>query len=81
MQKLAGRKVEIIGHTDNQGLRASNQSLSQARAEAVKFHLASKGIHSDLLTASGQGSDRPIASNDTADGRARNRRIEFRMAQ
>ncbi|WP_338682105.1 OmpA family protein [Janthinobacterium sp. TB1-E2] len=81
MQKLAGRKVEIIGHTDNQGLRASNQSLSQARAEAVKFYLASKGIHSDLLTASGQGSDRPIASNDTADGRARNRRIEFRMAQ
>ena len=81
MQKLAGRKVEIIGHTDNQGLRASNQSLSQARAEAVKFYLSSKGIHSELLTASGQGSDRPIASNDTADGRARNRRIEFRMAQ
>lgn len=81
MQKLAGRKVEIIGHTDNQGLRASNQSLSQARAEAVKFYLASKGIHGELLTASGQGSDRPIASNDTADGRARNRRIEFRMAQ
>ena len=81
MQKLEDRKVEIIGHTDNQGLRATNQGLSQARAEAVKVYLAAEGINGDLLTASGQGSDRPIASNDTAEGRARNRRIEFRMAQ
>ncbi|NRR30311.1 OmpA family protein [Oxalobacteraceae bacterium] len=81
MLKLKGRKVDIIGHTDNQGLRASNQGLSQARAEAVKTYLAGKGINGDLLTASGQGPDRPIASNDSADGRARNRRIEFRMAQ
>jgi OOP family OmpA-OmpF porin len=79
--KLKDRKVDIIGHTDNQGLRASNQGLSQARAEAVKAYLASHGINSDLLSASGQGQDRPIASNDSADGRARNRRIEFRMAQ
>ncbi|CDG83178.1 OmpA family protein [Janthinobacterium agaricidamnosum] len=81
MQKLKDRKVEVIGHTDNQGLRISNQNLSQARAEAVKFYLGSKGINGDLLTASGQGPDRPIASNDSAEGRARNRRIEFRMAQ
>jgi OOP family OmpA-OmpF porin len=81
MQKLQGRKVEIIGHTDNQGLKASNQNLSQARAEAVKTYLTGKGLNGDLLTASGQGSDRPIASNDTPDGRARNRRIEFRIAQ
>jgi len=79
--KLKDRKVDIIGHTDNQGLRASNQGLSQARAEAVKAYLAAHGINSDLLSASGQGQDRPIASNDSADGRARNRRIEFRMAQ
>jgi OmpA-OmpF porin, OOP family len=81
MQKLKDRKVAVIGHTDNVGLRASNQGLSQARAEAVKVYLAAKGIKSELLTASGQGSDRPIASNDTAEGRSRNRRIEFRMAQ
>jgi OmpA-OmpF porin, OOP family len=81
MQKLKERKVEVIGHTDNVGLRASNQGLSQARAEAVKQYLAAKGIKSELLTASGQGSDRPIASNDTTEGRSRNRRIEFRMAQ
>lgn len=81
MLKLKDRKIEIIGHTDNQGLRASNQGLSQARAEAVRFYLTGKGVNGDLLTASGQGSDRPIATNDTPEGRARNRRIEFRMAQ
>ncbi|MCD2518429.1 OmpA family protein [Massilia sp. G4R7] len=81
MQKVKGRKVEIIGHTDNVGLRATNQGLSQARAEAVKAYMASHGINGELLTASGQGSDRPVASNDTTEGRARNRRIEFRIAQ
>ena len=81
MLKLKDRKVEVIGHTDNQGLRASNQGLSQARAEAVRFYLTGKGVNGDMLSASGQGSDRPIATNDTAEGRARNRRIEFRMAQ
>jgi OOP family OmpA-OmpF porin len=81
MKKISQRKVEIIGHTDNQGLRATNQGLSQARAEAVKAYMASHGINGDLLTASGQGADRPVASNDTPAGRARNRRIEFRIAQ
>jgi OOP family OmpA-OmpF porin len=81
MQKLGARKIGIIGHTDNQGQRASNQELSQARAEAVKLYLSAKGIDSSLLTVSGQGPDRPVASNDTAGGRARNRRIEFRIVQ
>ncbi len=81
MLKLKERKVDIIGHTDNVGLRATNQGLSQARAEAVKAYLASHGIKGELLTASGQGADRPVASNDSVDGRARNRRIEFRLAQ
>jgi len=81
MLKLKGQKVEIIGHTDNVGLRASNQNLSQARAEAVRNYLTGKGIPAETLVASGSGPDRPIASNDTVEGRARNRRIEFRMAQ
>lgn len=81
MQKLAGRKFEIIGHTDNQGLKASNQSLSEARAAAVKTYLIGKGINGDTLSILGQGSDRPVANNATPDGRARNRRIEFRIAQ
>jgi OOP family OmpA-OmpF porin len=81
MLKLKGRRIEIIGHTDSAGLRASNVSLSQARAATVKTYLAAHGIAEDRLAASGQGPDRPIASNDTAEGRARNRRIEFRLAQ
>ncbi|WP_300752556.1 OmpA family protein [Janthinobacterium sp.] len=81
MQKLKERKVEVIGHTDNTGLRTSNLALSQARAEAVRTYLATKGIKPEMLVASGQGPDRPVAANTTADGRARNRRIEFRIAQ
>ena len=81
MLKLKGRRIEIIGHTDSAGLRASNVSLSQARAATVKAYLTARGIAEDNLAASGQGPDRPIASNDTAEGRARNRRIEFRLAQ
>lgn len=81
MLKLKERRVDIIGHTDNQGIRSANQNLSQARAEAVKEYLASRGVKSELLHASGQGPDRPLASNDSAEGRARNRRIEFRLAQ
>ena len=81
MQKLKGRKVEVIGHTDNTGLRASNVSLSQARADAVRSYLASKGIAPDSVLTSGQGPDRPVDSNATVDGRARNRRIDFRIAQ
>ena len=81
MLKLKGRRIEIIGHTDSAGLRASNVSLSQARAATVKSYLAAHGIAEDNLSASGQGPDRPIASNDSAEGRARNRRIEFRLAQ
>jgi OOP family OmpA-OmpF porin len=81
MLKLKERKVDIIGHTDNVGLRATNLGLSQARAEAVKAYLSSHGIKSELMTATGQGADRPVASNDSTDGRARNRRIEFRLAQ
>jgi len=81
MLKLKGQKFEVIGHTDNVGLRASNQNLSQARAEVVRNYLSGKGIPAETLIASGQGPDRPIAANDTSEGRARNRRIEFRMAQ
>ncbi|WP_038500049.1 OmpA family protein [Janthinobacterium agaricidamnosum] len=79
--KLKDKKVEVIGHTDNSGLRDSNLALSQARAEAVRTYLASKGIAADHVLVSGQGPDRPVADNGSADGRARNRRIEFRVAQ
>ncbi|MET3129976.1 OOP family OmpA-OmpF porin [Oxalobacteraceae bacterium GrIS 1.11] len=79
LQKLKDQKVELIGHTDNTGVRDSNLALSRARAEAVRAYLAQKGIDPALLTASGKGPDSPLADNGTADGRARNRRIEFHI--
>ena len=81
LQKVKGRKVEVIGHTDNIGLRESNLALSFARAEAVRTYLAGKAIPVEMVTVSGQGPDRPVAENGSAEGRARNRRIEFRVAQ
>ena len=81
LQKVKDKKVEVIGHTDNTGLRESNVALSQARAEAVRSYLADKGIRPDMIAVSGQGPDRPVADNATPDGRARNRRIEFRVTQ
>jgi OOP family OmpA-OmpF porin len=79
--KLRKKKLEVIGHTDDQGIRSSNILLSNARAETVKSYLIDKGLNSDLISTSGQGPDRPVASNESSEGRARNRRIEFRIAQ
>jgi OOP family OmpA-OmpF porin len=79
--KLKDQKVVLIGHTDNAGARASNLSLSQARAEAVKAYMIQKGVKADSMTASGEGPDRPVGDNRSADGRARNRRIEFKVVQ
>ncbi len=70
--------IEIAGHTDNTGSQAINRTLSQARAEAVKAFLIDKGVAADRLEAKGYGPDAPIAENDTAEGRAQNRRVELR---
>jgi len=79
MLKLKGVKVEVIGHTDNAGSRAGNLSLSQARAEAVKAYVVGKGIAVESVAVSGEGPDRPVADNRTPEGKARNRRIEFKV--
>jgi OmpA-OmpF porin, OOP family len=79
--KLGNKKVEVIGHTDAQGSRDTNVVLSLARADAVRSYLANKGVAPSLISTSGSGPDRPVAANDTAEGRARNRRIEFRVSQ
>ncbi|WP_175947790.1 OmpA family protein [Burkholderia pyrrocinia] len=81
LAKMQNRTVDIIGHTDNSGNRTSNIALSQARADAVKGYLITKSIPPQQMTTTGVGPDQPIAPNDTADGRARNRRIEFRVGQ
>lgn len=79
LQQFKGRRFEVIGHTDSQGAPDANQVLSANRADAVKSYLAAKGIAPALIQTAGAGADRPVASNDTAEGRARNRRIEFRV--
>lgn len=81
LQRLSGRSFEVTGHTDALGSRPQNIALSAARADAVKAYLVVKGIVGDSITTSGAGPDRPVAANDTPDGRARNRRIELRVVQ
>lgn len=81
LKRLNGIKVEVIGHTDNAGSRAGNLSLSQARAEAVKAYVTARGIKGESIAVSGEGPDRPVADNRTNEGRARNRRIEFKVVQ
>jgi outer membrane protein OmpA-like peptidoglycan-associated protein len=69
--------INIYGHTDDKGTDAYNQKLSENRANSVKAYLASKGIASSRLFALGEGESMPVASNDTDEGRAKNRRVEF----
>lgn len=70
-------EVQIQGHTDSRGGKAYNQKLSQQRAEAVKAWLVAKGIDAARITTKGFGPDKPVATNDTEEGRQMNRRIDF----
>jgi len=72
-----GVSVEIGGHTDAQGSEANNLALSEARAQAVVDFMTRRGVPTDGLKAVGFGESAPVASNDTAEGRAENRRISF----
>jgi len=71
--------VEIQGYTDNIGSEEYNKKLSQKRADAVKNYLISKGVSANRLKAVGYGEANPVADNKTAEGRAMNRRIEFKI--
>ena len=70
-------RIEVEGHTDAEGIPERNQPLSERRAQSVVGYLVRAGVNETLLSAIGYGAQRPIAPNDTADGRARNRRIGF----
>jgi outer membrane protein OmpA-like peptidoglycan-associated protein len=76
-----GIKAEISGHTDNIGTDAANQLLSQKRAETVVSYLLEKGIPANRLIAKGYGSSVPLANNATEEGRAKNRRTEFKIIE
>ena len=76
MKDYPDLKVVIEGHTDSVGTAAYNKKLSQQRAEAVKKYMAEKGIDANRLKAQGFGEEKPIASNETKEGRQQNRRVE-----
>ncbi|MBU0489420.1 MAG: OmpA family protein [Bacteroidetes bacterium] len=77
MQENETLVIEIAGHTDNIGGTEYNQNLSQKRAETVANYLIANKIKKERIVAKGYGETKPIATNDTEDGRARNRRVEF----
>ncbi|MCG3189294.1 MAG: Outer membrane porin F [Burkholderiaceae bacterium] len=82
MAKTAGVNLEVIiavGHTDNVGSDSYNQKLSVARAESVKAYLVSKGIEKNRVYTEGKGKKQPVADNKTAEGRAKNRRVEIEV--
>ncbi len=74
-------RVSIIGHTDSTGSDAINNPLSVNRAASVRDYLTARGVPAAAIAIDGRGSREPVASNDTADGRARNRRVEIFMAE
>jgi len=70
---------EVAGHTDNTGAYQTNVDLSNARAQSVRQYLVDRGVAGDRLSAKGYGPDKPVASNDTRNGRSMNRRVELRL--
>lgn len=70
-------RVQVAGHTDNIGSESANQQLSERRAQAVASYLVGRGVAATRVTTIGYGETQPIASNETADGRQQNRRVEI----
>jgi len=79
LDRKPNAKVNVVGHTDSQGGRASNIKLGQGRADFVKKYLANNGTGTKQIRTSSKGPDQPIDSNDTASGRQKNRRVEVRV--
>ncbi|MCX2758024.1 OmpA family protein [Vibrio cyclitrophicus] len=68
--------IEVVGHTDSTGAAEYNMMISKKRAAAVAAYIEEQGIEADRITATGEGEENPVASNDTAEGRAQNRRVD-----
>jgi outer membrane protein OmpA-like peptidoglycan-associated protein len=71
--------IDVVGHADSQGSDASNLDLSERRANATAGYLVARKVKSERIYVAGMGESRPIASNDTAEGRAKNRRVEITL--
>jgi outer membrane protein OmpA-like peptidoglycan-associated protein len=72
-------ELEIVGHTDSSGKASANEKLSEARAKSVKKYLVKQGVDDERITTRGAGESEPIDTNETKAGRAKNRRIEFKI--
>jgi OOP family OmpA-OmpF porin len=79
LKALPNAVIEVAGYTDSTGDPAANLKLSQDRADAVRTRLLAAGVAGGSILAKGYGSADPVASNDTPEGRFRNRRIEYRV--
>ncbi|MEK9721040.1 MAG: OmpA family protein, partial [Quisquiliibacterium sp.] len=82
MSSAGGKAVElaiVVGHTDSVGTDAYNMALSLRRADSVKAYLVSKGVAADRIRTAGRGESQPVASNETEEGRAKNRRVTVRV--
>jgi OOP family OmpA-OmpF porin len=77
LQAEASLQVSVEGHTDSRGTEAYNDALSLRRANTVSEYLAEHGVDAGRLSVVGYGESKPVASNDTDDGRAQNRRVEL----
>lgn len=76
--KYKDAQLDVTGHTDSRGTKTYNQKLSERRAASVKSYLVKKGVAVSRITTKGYGFDQPVADNNTAEGRAQNRRVEIR---
>ncbi len=79
LQEYKSTLVTVAGYTDSTGSASYNQKLSERRATTVAMYLHSRGVVQQRLAAIGHGEDRPVASNDTSEGRAKNRRVEITL--
>lgn len=81
LNRNPGARVTVVGHTDSTGSDAINNPLSVNRAAAVRDYLTTRGVAAGRIAIDGRGAREPVASNDTAEGRARNRRVEIFVAE
>ncbi len=80
LAKYPEDRIVVVGHTDSSGGDDYNQRLSENRAKAVKIQLLSKGVPSENISTVGMGESQPVASNETKQGRAKNRRVELNIS-